>query len=258
MESDQPHVSRSSTGRNPTATVRMFCLLVAIPFLGLLPTNQANGFQRRSLGIAKSAGEGLDRKFFLELWKRLESDQENQAESAQPVTVSELESQPDAWPGKYVRIAGNLYAVKKVEFDPGSIVGSGHYYESWISDHENLGKVYCVYSREAPEFSDPGSKFTLVEKPVEVTGYFFKIRAYTDSQAKLNHCPLILSKSVAAGSQPISAMLTQLGLPSLWVIVASLLLLSVLAIVIGNGIKRGRKKVDSPGCESQETVDIVV
>ena len=77
VESDQSQASRSSTGRNPTATVRMFCLLVAIPFLGLLPTNQANGFQKRSLGIAKSAGEGLDREFFLELWKRLESDQEN-------------------------------------------------------------------------------------------------------------------------------------------------------------------------------------
>lgn len=200
-----------------------------------------------------SPGRKTDTPAWHRFWRHiLEQPIEQDSESVSPV---QLVSQPDAWRFKPVRLTGRLMSGRS---RPSGMYGplrdQDQWYEWWIGNAHGADEVWCVYTATKPDSLEVGDKFSNFDVPISVSGYFYKVRAYVDTQSQANHCPLVLANSllVTQRSNPIAAASWK---PSTSVLIASIAGVLILAFAVAMLIYRSdQKSVRHPGGEHKAAI----
>ncbi len=192
---------------------------------------------------------------WLLFWRRATSPAATD-EMTTAVSTVELRAQPNAWRGKRVTIRGSLLAGRKVKLESNLALDQGHYFEWWIADRDGKGEIYCLYTSQHPDTVTAGEKLSSFDVPVEATGYFYKVRAYIDTQSQANYCPLILGKTLVPLAAAPASIINTTGLPSAWVMGLCLLGLAAFAFAIAMMVDRqDREKPLGPRGEMLESIN---
>lgn len=188
-------------------------------------------------------------------WDRVLQN-ELKSDETESVSAVQLRTQPGIWRGKPVRLKGQLLGGKRTSVgDRSPLREQGHYYEWWIASNRNGSEVLCVYTSDKPEGMEVTNSFASFDTPVEVSGFFYKIRSYIDDLEKTNHCPLVIGNCLSPiGRQNLAA--TNQWQPTFGAFVPWLIGIAVLAFAIAMWINNAdRKKIHSPGGEHLDSIN---
>lgn len=136
----------------------------------------------------------------------------------------QLFSQPDQYRRSLVRVAGNARQAYRVQAPP-NMLGIEQFYVFTIFPARGPSNPILVYCLEVPEGfpevkdKDIDKEVTLLNEPVEFTGYFFKRVAYPAKEETLV-APLVFAKGLTWQPQPAEAVAE---LPGLWSVLAAVL-----------------------------------
>jgi hypothetical protein len=135
------------------------------------------------------------------------------AKKVQEATYDALVRDPQRYRGRMVRIRGEARSVKRIAEGPNPL-GIEAYYVVWLKP-DTANAPLCLYTLELPaDFPEAASLKTdgpaaaLREVPLEITGVFFKKRAYR-AESGVELAPLILARSAVvlkapSGAQPLN------------------------------------------------------
>lgn len=179
-------------------------------------------------------------------WKSLLSATPPQAVSATPF---DLASQPRQFRGRLIRIDGTVRGIESIRASENPL-GLDRYWILWIQPAQLDRTPYCVYATSMPgELQGDAESFRNVRIPVQVTGLFWKIRTYVDTQNEVSTCPLILAREILTRTKNVSREPYRWQ-PANWLLWLLIVLLPGVAIAIAWGVYRaGRVRLDpdSPG-----------
>lgn len=109
----------------------------------------------------------------------------------------ELMTSPEVFRGKRYIFHGTLRGIEPVPFRP-AVLRIESLWALWIAPDDGSVVPLCVYTPELPDELTPDTKrFTPFDLPVVVSGYFFKLRTYTDTNHQQAVCPLIHAIRIA-------------------------------------------------------------
>lgn len=162
-------------------------------------------------------------------WQRVLASEERAAPIA--VTYVQLTSQPAAYRGKQVTVTGWIRAARMLKVSSNEL-GLDHYYVLWLRPEDTNVGPYCVYAQRLPdEFPEETAEDVELNEKVQISGVFFKIRAYTAANNDVLQCPLILADSFQWNSEA-AEMPIDSWTPSWWLIFGFLTAMPILAGIV--------------------------
>ena len=176
-------------------------------------------------------------------WMRMWEQIRDEKMSPTNVAMIQLMAQPKAWRGQAVRIAGQLRTARYREL-ANSTIGLPGWYELWLTPQGDAESLACVYAINKPaSFPELDGRHRAFDRPVSVSGRFFKIRSYRSAEGGVDHCPLVLAADFewqppTASSTPSNTMSTFSPL----VIGAVLAIISVIAVAIACAVYRASRQ----------------
>lgn len=187
-------------------------LLAALAESGEVPESHRAEFQTLA-GVLKQVAAGLvldhspvGRPEEIPYWNLLIDDLRGRADEwsdARSVQFVELQTQPQAFRGKPVRISGRIRGARfQPSMSPAAV--APHYFELWIQPEDGSSIPFCAYALQVPSsFPALGERITPVDLPAVVTGIFFKNQSYLAEGGKTQFCPVVLT-SLPQVSAPVA------------------------------------------------------
>ena len=172
------------------------------------------------------AGDSLP---WIRLWERLLTEP---FPVSQRVSRIQLIGQPDHFRGNAISTSGTVLTARKVQPGENSEIGINRYFELWLRPADsNLGPINAYVHRLPEEFPSVTDKYSDLNVEVTLEGYFFKIRSYVAADKSVEHCPVVIAKSVSI--VPVTETLTtSRWQPNSSVLTASFAVIPVIAIGI--------------------------
>ncbi len=122
------------------------------------------------------------------------------------VSDRELTDRPQEYRGRLVTIRGVAHLGYRMPA-PNNLLGVSEYSILWIKPQRRDGVPLTVYVLETPDGFPPlewegheGSR-TALDEPIELTGYFFKVRAYASNEG-VSTAPVVLARSFRSTRPP--------------------------------------------------------
>ena len=126
-------------------------------------------------------------------WMRMWEQIRDEKVPADDIATIQLLAQPAAWRGQPVRIEGQLRTARYRELAD-SAIGLQGWYELWLTPRDDPDSLTCIYALDKPaSFPSIGNRHQAFDRPVNLVGRFFKIRAYRGGDGSAEHCPLVLA-----------------------------------------------------------------
>ncbi|MEM7782542.1 MAG: hypothetical protein AAF939_00920 [Planctomycetota bacterium] len=142
-----------------------------------------------------SLGWDGDSFSWVRLWEKVLT---NSSENGLTTSRIELLGQPQFYRGKRVKVAGWIRAIQKKKVKTSSQLDIPFYYELWIRPRESKLGPLNVFVAELPaDFPvSPDENYMDVNIDVSLSGFFFKVRSFVNGEQQVDHCPVILAKTL--------------------------------------------------------------
>ena len=154
-----------------------------------------DGFVFAQVQDRSGLGVGSDKLAWKRIWE-LAIDGVNSKSGSMPVTHLELSSQPEFYRGRQVQINGFVQAAR---IDPFTVeeLQIERMYTLLVKPNDSGISPIFVYCKQLPDdFPELTENYSTFYFPIQVNGYFFKIRAYTDTAREIQNAPVVLASSV--------------------------------------------------------------
>lgn len=129
-----------------------------------------------------------DQRAWFEIWEALLGERGASPRRGESVTFAQIYSQPKAFRGRRVRIAGRVRRLQEVPA-PANALGIERFWQAWLEPAGGPASPVVVYFLTLPDDVPTGMR---VDVPVVVEGVFFKRWAYQASDA-IRLAPLLMA-----------------------------------------------------------------
>ncbi|MCA9043294.1 MAG: hypothetical protein KDA69_03180 [Planctomycetaceae bacterium] len=153
------------------------------------------------------------------------------------VGFRQINQEPEKFRGELVRIKGVLWRLDEFQQD-GEPVEDSPVYNGWMFTDDSGNKPWMVLCTELPSELPLGDK---LDRPVAVTGYFFKRYGYETTGSQLNVAPLLVAKTFELQAVPAEQLEERTDNATLTVFLVLLVSLLLLGLILFGFIRSDRK-----------------
>ncbi|MEZ5941303.1 MAG: hypothetical protein R3C18_07925 [Planctomycetaceae bacterium] len=165
---------------------------------------------------------------------------DNQAMSAAANTgvgFRQVNQEPSKHRGELIRIKGVLWRLDEFQEEGGSSKEQTAY-TGWMFTQDSGNKPWMVLCTELPSGLSLGDK---LDRPVAVTGYFFKRFGYETTGSQLNVAPLLVARTFELQAVPVEQLKERTNNATLTVFLVLLVSLLLLGLMVFWFIRSDRK-----------------